>query len=231
MTDLKKLCKILNYEFRNEKLLEEALTHPSLSYKQKQKFNYERLEILGDAVLSLIIVEYLLEQHKSEKEGSIAKRRAALVCTKCLAKIARKLDIGSHISMSHGEEKDGGRENDHNLENAVESLIGALYLDGGIEVAKGFILEHWSSLESSFKEAPKDAKSRLQEWTQKVYKALPRYVVLNKTGMAHNPEFHVQVRIKNTPHLEATGKSKQDAERRVAVKMLKYIRENVDGEI
>ena len=152
----------LNYTFKDKKLLKEALTHPSMSYKGKH-FNYERLEFLGDSILSMVIIEYLFKKHTDETEGELSKRKSFLVSKDVLYKIAKNLEIGKFIIMTAGQENCGGRENVNNLENVVEAIIGAMYLDANIEAVKNFILNTWVKFDEEKTKAPKDPKSELQE--------------------------------------------------------------------
>ena len=131
----------IGYKFRNSLLLAEALTHPSLGHEaQRYHFDYQRLEFLGDAVLQLVITEYLFSNFQGEAEGQLTKLRSRLVSRDALRAHAAALDLGHYILMGRGEEASGGRERTSTLADAFEALIGALYLDGGLDVAKNFIL-------------------------------------------------------------------------------------------
>jgi len=231
MKNYPELYKILDYKFKNEELLEEALTHPSLSYRTDKKFNYERLEFFGDSILSFIIIEFLFKNYPEEKEGGLSKRKAGLVCTSCIAKVAKQINLRRYIYMSAGEEKELGLENEKNLENVMEALIGALYLDAGIDITRNFILKYWKPFAEDFKTPPKDEKTRLQEWTQKTNKGLPQYIFVRKEGSDHKPNFFVRLEIKGLDSIEASGASKKIAEKLLAVKMLEYIEKNVDKEV
>ncbi|MFN7038675.1 MAG: ribonuclease III [Alphaproteobacteria bacterium] len=224
------LIELIEYEFKNKELLEAALTHPSI-FNNKQNtlihnVNYEKLEFLGDAVLGLIMTEFLIKEYVSETEGSLAKRRAALVSGATLAQVANKINLGPNIKMTQGEDLSGGRENQHNLENCLEALIGALYLDGGFEIAKKFIHTNWISFANEMHEPPKDPKTALQEWAQKHSKAIPEYIITKSEGPAHLPKFTVKVIVEDMEEVFAEGKSKKIAERKAAQILLKKIEGN-----
>src|SRR5216117_286647 len=156
----------IGYKFRNSLLLAEALTHPSLGHEaQRHHFDYQRLEFLGDAVLQLVITEYLFRHFRAEAEGQLTKLRSRLVSREALRAHAATLDLGRYILMGRGEESSGGRERTSTLADAFESLIGAIYLDGGLEAAKDFILTQTSADLEELAEKPVDVnpKGDLQE--------------------------------------------------------------------
>lgn len=222
------LEEILGYQFRNPRLLEEALTHPSMSRQHNEGdplFNYERLEFLGDAVLGLVIAELLIRKYPKEKEGALAKRQAGLVRGEAVASVAIKLEIGRFIIMTHGEESTGGRENISNIENALEAIIGAIYRDSSIENAAAFICKHWVSLVENMKEPPKDPKTSLQEWAQAKGLPIPEYTVIRTTGPSHNPRFTVTVAVEGHDAVQAEGASKKKAEKSAARKLLDVVLE------
>ncbi len=220
------LENIINYKFKNKKLLLEALTHPSLSFdKKKKRFNYERLEFLGDSILSFVIIEYLFKKHPDETEGELSKRKAFLVGKNTLYEIAKKLSLGKFMILSFGEENCGGRENINNLENLVESLIGAIYLDSNFENVKNFILNFWTRLDEEKIKPPEDPKTELQNWSQKYFKKLPKYTVVD-IGDSKSPCFLVKLEICNYNPIEDTGHSIKEVEEKLAKKMLKIIKNN-----
>lgn len=214
----------LNYLFKNKKLLEEALTHPSMSYNKKLKhFNYEKLEFLGDSILSMIINEYLFKTHIQETEGELSKRKAFLVSKDTLYKISKDIDIGKFIIMTTGEEQCGGRENINNLENVLEAIIGAMYLDGGFEIVKSFILSNWTKFDKEKIKAPKDPKTELQEIVQKKFKVLPEYRLV-KTEIDKNREtFCVSLIIPKYEPIELSGCNIKQVEKELARLMLEKI--------
>jgi ribonuclease-3 len=219
--------QILQHVFANHDLLKEALTHPSSTKaRNSQKLdspNYERLEFLGDTVLGLVIAELLLELFPAEREGALAKRHAGLVCGETLTKIARTIGLGEYMVLSASEEASGGRENDANLENTLEALLGALYLDGGLPAAKPFILRYWSDLARDMKEPPKDPKTHLQELVQSSGKPIPVYTMIANEGPDHAPVFTMEVQIEGYPPMQGTGTSKRLAEREAAARMLEIV--------
>lgn len=214
----------IDYKFKDEALLEEALTHPSFCANKKSKVNYERLEFLGDAVLELVVSEYLYEQFPDDSEGDLAKRRAALVCGESLTEIARNINLGSMIKLGAGEESTGGRENSANLENVAEAIMGAIYLDGGIEAAREFILKNLGPVSEKMLQPPSDPKTQLQELLQSDGKPVPEYKIIEQEGPAHNPIFTVQVSAEGFKPEKASGSSKRVAEREAARKLLDKIK-------
>lgn len=221
---LSQLSLILEYQFKNQELLIEALTHPSLSRQEiDRKFNYERLEFLGDSVLGLVIAEMLMDKFSEESEGDLAKRQAGLVRGEAVASIAIKLDIGKFIIMTSGEEQTGGRENHNNLENCLEAIIGAIYKDAGYDLARNFIIKHWSYLIIDMLEPPKDYKTLLQEWAQSRKKKLPKYNILEVQGSSHSPQFLVEVVIDGVESVSQWASSKKKAEKLAAEKLFNII--------
>ncbi len=212
--------EIFGYKFNNPALLQEALTHPSLCLKHKTIISYERLEFLGDAVLSLIIIDQLMQQFPTESEGNLAKRKAGLVSGTMLAEIAIILGLGSKINMSASEEKLGGRANPNNLENTLEAIIGAIYLDSDISTTKGIVLKLWQHHMDNMKEIPIDPKSHLQEELQKRGMKLPKYELLSQSGPGHMLTFRVLINIPGFSKAVGEGKSKQQAEKEAAIAML-----------
>ena len=217
--------EIIGYDFQDGMLLDEALTHPSASYKDGNSgilVNYERLEFLGDSVLGLVVAEYLLKKFPNEKEGEISKRHSGIVSGFSLAKIGRKINIGNHLVMAKGEELSGGRENDHNIEDAVEAVMGAIYLDGGYDEVKKFIQDNWADTLQEVKMPPKDPKTFLQERLQSVGKPVPVYQVVGTSGPAHSPIFEVKLTIDDID-VTAEGASKKKAEKQVAEMMIEKL--------
>lgn len=222
---------ILGYEFKNKKLLEEALTHPSISLQRGEKetlFNYERLEFLGDTVLALIIAELLIKKYPTEREGALAKRHSGLVHGEALANIAEKIGISKYIKMTSGEDASGGRKNRSNMENVLEAIIGAIYMDGGLEQANSFINTHWEKSIEEMIVPPRDAKTSLQEWAQSHGFAIPVYEVVSTSGPAHEPNFIVRVIVDTLEPTLAQGGSKKKAEKLAAEILLeKIIKEGI----
>lgn len=224
-----KLEEILEYKFNDLKLLEEALTHPSLTlfnHKNYDKYNFERLEFLGDSVLGLVIAELLMDRYPKEVEGELAKRQAGLVRGDAVTNVAKKLNIGKFIKMTPGEESTGGRENSSNLENCLEAIIGAIYKDSNILEAKKFIKKHWSDLIEKMITPPKDAKTALQEWTQSKNLGIPVYNIISTNGPSHSPEFTIELVIEKHEKIQAKGASRKKAEKQAARKMLEIIKQS-----
>jgi ribonuclease-3 len=219
------LEQISAYKFKDHKLLVQAFTHPSMisEANSPKNPNYERLEFLGDTVLELVITELLIQNYPKEQEGDLAKRRAALVSGEAVAKIALRMNLGSYLIITSGEEMCGGRSNPNNLENALEALIGALYIDGGLKPAQEFVHKYWSELMDNMPVPPIDAKTALQEWAQKQGKAVPEYITIKSEGPSHLPIFTVEVRLGDLAPCTYSAKSKKEAERGCAEEMLQQI--------
>jgi ribonuclease-3 len=221
-----KIEELLGYKFTNNKLLDEALTHPSISIQKSENdviFNYERLEFLGDSVLALIIAELLINKYPLEREGALAKRHSGLVHGEALAVIAENIGISEYIRMTSGEIAGGGRQNRSNMENALEAIIGAIYMDGGLEYVKSFISKHWAKAIEEMVEPPKDAKTSLQEWAQGRGLPIPVYKVISTSGPAHGPNFVVRVKVQGFDPVESKGSSKKKAEKACAEILLEKI--------
>lgn len=213
------LEEILSHEFRNKDLLQMALTHRSLDGVTSN----QRLEFLGDRVIGLVVAHMLFETFPAEQEGELARRHAGLVSKDALAEVARAIGLGEHLRMSESEDIAGGRENISHLEDACEALIGALYLDGGIQAAETFIEKHWKPLLLSVKEPPKDSKTALQEWAQARGMPLPEYIEVRRSGPDHAPEFEIEVRLGEKSATGAAG-AKRAAEQLAAANLLSRLR-------
>jgi ribonuclease-3 len=199
-------------QFTNQSLLLRALTHRS-SVNELPFLNgdNERLEFLGDAVIGLVAAEFLYQRFPEKREGPLTAMRAYLVRKETLARFARELDLGDYLLMGRGEIDSGGRERDSTLSSAFEAVLGALYLDQGMEAAEAFLLPFFrpelERLQSD--QLTKDAKSRLQEWSQAELKTTPSYVTVSTTGPDHDRVFTIEVRIGSKTYGVGTGKSKQ----------------------
>lgn len=215
----------LNYSFKNKNLLLEALTHPSYIVEQKL-LNNERLEFLGDAVLNLIIAETLFHKHKDIREDKLSSIRAKLVSCDALCYVGNKIDLKNKILISLGEERNGGRDNLRNIENAFEAIIAAIFIDGGMESAKKFVSYHWNDLFDNHAILGIDSKSFLQEWAQK-NKKIPVYQVLSSDGPSHAPKFEIMVSVEAVGSEKAFGNNKKDAEKKAAQNFInKFINNN-----
>lgn len=211
----------INYAFKNQNLYTLALTHRSYNSQS----NYERLEFLGDALLSVVISEALYERYPDQKEGKLTRMRATLVRQETLVKLAQRLNIPPHLTLGAGEIKGGGRQRASILADVVESLIGAIYLDSGdIRVVKQCVLSWYGNLLDDVNEQKvlKDPKSRLQEWLQAKQFALPTYQLLDTKGNAPNQTFIVrcQVDVDNVADVVQSGESRRIAEQKTAEIML-----------
>ncbi len=183
--------------------------------------NYERLEFLGDSVIGLVVAEMVYKRFADLPEGKLALIHSTLVRKSTLAQIARELNLGKELIMDYGEAASGGRENPKNLEDALEALIGAIYLDSSFAEVQEFMLPLWSEhLTDNLAFADKDAKSELQEWAQKLGKPIPEYKVLEQTGASHSPTFTIELHVAGLKPLKAKGSSKKEAQLLAAAKML-----------
>ena len=223
MTSFSTFPQKISHHFTNESLLDEALTHPSLSKEMKSKPNYQRLEFLGDKVLSLVIGEFLMQKYPTEMEGALSKRQAALVSGETLAKIALEIGVDEVLQISNGEKKLGGKTNKRNLENSLEALIGAIYLDSDFSAAKNFILKFWREILEQEIAPPKDPVSELQELAQVLSKQLPQYSTTQSGGSDHSPHFVSTVKLAHlNREFSASGKSKKEAQKEAAKVALEF---------
>jgi ribonuclease-3 len=222
------LEKSLNYQFNNKSLLQAALTHPSVHNQPDSDkiIDYERLEFLGDSVLSLVITEILILQFPKADEGELAQKRAYLVKSESLVTIAKQLSISQYIMMSKTEERSGGRSNDNILENVMESIIGAMYLDGGFQVCKIFISNNWAELINAVQETPIEPKTFVQEWAQDKHLPVPEYIITAKTGTDHNPFFTCKIHVNGFPNCTGQGQNKKTAEKAAALNFINNIIKN-----
>jgi ribonuclease III len=206
----------LQYHFKDSELLQLALTHPSVASAKSN----QRLEFLGDAILGAVVAKIVYDLYPDEKEGELARRHAALVCGKTLTQVARDISLGDALHIGTSEIQSQGRENASNLEDALEALIGALYLDGGISAAENFIIPRWRELSKRIEAPPKDSKTALQEWAQARSLPIPVYVTLETSGPAHAPEFTVEVTVRGYEPTYAKAASKRLAEQKAATQLL-----------
>ncbi|MBC8237052.1 MAG: ribonuclease III [Helicobacteraceae bacterium] len=220
--NIKLLEKSLGYEFKDKKLITEALTHKSY----KKPYDNERLEFLGDAVLDLVVGEYLYKKFSKSAEGNLSKIRASLVNETGFDKLARFLDLGKYILLSNAEENNGGREKSSLLSNAFEAIMGAIYLESGLDVVNAIAID---LIEKNHKEISLDSlfsdyKTLLQELTQSLYGITPEYEVIASRGPDHQKEFEIAVSIQGEEYARAIGKSKKIAQQeaaKIAIDILK----------
>ncbi|MCE3255552.1 MAG: rnc [Rickettsiaceae bacterium] len=215
MDKLEKFLQIIGYQFKNSSLLEEALTHPSLS-KTSHTANYQRLEFLGDAVLGMVIAEILIKKYPAENEGALSRRQAHLVSGDVLSQVAQNIGISEVLKLSEGENIIGGKTNKKNLENACEALIGAIYLDSGLESCQEFILKNWQKIIDENQTPPQDPVSLLQEIVQSKSKKSPIYDIKQTGGNSHQPVFTATLEIDQKQY-SALGSSKKEAQKNAAI--------------
>lgn len=225
---LTKLQQRLDCQFRDENLLRLALTHPSVAHENGKEIQHnQRLEFLGDAVLGLILSRALYEKFPDAEEGPLTKSRAKLVNRKTLAEHARSLSLGAHLILSHGEENSGGRDRDSALADAFEALLGAIFLDGGFDVAREFILREFQNDFAALAEISgiDNPKGELQELLQAKSPNAPEYQILSATGPDHDRNFECAVFHDDIELARGSGKSKKAAESDAALAALKKLRE------
>ena len=213
----------LGYHFHNPTLLTEALRHPSIKQQDRIPSDYERLEFLGDAVLGFVITQHIFTRFQNYDEGQLAKMRAFLVCKDTICDVAESLNLEEYILMGSGEERCGGRTNPNNIENSMEALIAAIYLDGGFEVVESLILRLWDNFIAEDHYIIADPKSSLQEWSQSQSYKLPHYDVIAKTGQDHSPIFEVTVLIEGFDPEYGRGKTIKTAEKMAARSFLRKV--------
>jgi ribonuclease-3 len=218
------LEKRLGYSFENKQLIIEALTHKS----HKKPYNNERLEFLGDAVLDLIVGEFLFTEFPEEAEGVLSKIRASLVNESGFTKLAKKLDLGEHIYLSPAEESNEGRNKPSLLSNAFEAVIGAIYLEAGLgecqKITIALLKETYPKIDLNT--LSKDYKTALQELTQATHGVTPLYTMLGSSGPDHKKEFEIEVSLNDNPIAKAKGKSKKEAQQKAAKIALKKLKES-----
>ena len=217
---LEKLEEKISYHFKNKNLLRQAVSHSSYSNEKRMSklANNERLEFLGDAVLEVISSEFIFLNYKQMDEGEMTKLRASLVCEQSLAYCAREIELGKFLLLGKGEMNTGGRERDSILSDALESVIGAIYLDGGFTNAKEFV-ERLVLSDIESKQLFYDSKTILQEKVQKNGQTL-RYELLEETGPDHDKQFTVEAYIDDKPVSRGSGRTKKAAEQQAAYAVL-----------
>lgn len=218
---LDELQSKIGYSFNNRDLLKQALTHSSFANEQKinKLKNYERLEFLGDAVLELVSSEFLFKENPQMPEGQLTKLRASMVCEPALAYCAKDIDLGSYMLLGKGEETTGGRYRSSITSDVMEAIIGAIFLDGGIEEAKKYIYRFiLSDLENKILFL--DSKTILQEEIQKKKDAQLRYELVSENGPDHNKEFAVEAYLNDVLIGSGSGRTKKAAEQQAAYEAL-----------
>lgn len=225
LDNIDKFETIINYKFGNKEYILEALTHSSYSNENKNYDFNERLEFLGDSVLSIVVSEYLFKHEKDLPEGELTKLRANIVCEESLSEAAYEINLGEHMMLGKGEEATGGRQRISILADAFEAVIAAIYLDGGLESAKKFILNHMENIiiDSRKGKIFRDYKTHLQEVLQGKGESNIWYKLIDEKGPDHNKRFVMQVGINEEVLGTGEGKSKKEAEQLAARVALKAI--------
>ena len=214
----------IGYKFKNPELLEKALTHSSYANERKCESN-ERLEFLGDSVLSVIISDYIYKHLPGVNEGILSKYRASIVCEQSLFDISKKISLNTFVHLGKGEEMTGGRDRASVISDAFEAVLAAIYLDGGMEIAREWTI---NLMQDAIDDAIsghryKDYKTMLQEAYQKGNAGKVTYRTISETGQDHNKVFEVEVLIDNVPQNKGQGKSKKEAEQNAAYIALKNV--------
>ena len=219
---LEKLQQKIGYKFKNEKLLYEALSHSSFANENKKSRNSnERLEFLGDSVLSIVVSDYIFKHFTHIPEGELTKLRASLVCESSLFEFAKKIDLGNHIFLGKGEEMTGGRERPSIISDAFVAVIAAIYLDGGMPAVTPYILSFIpEDITPKGSAAFHDYKTSLQEIIQKNPEEKIEYYLKSESGPDHDKKFTVQVLLNHNVIGEGTGRSKKNAEQAAAKEAL-----------
>ena len=215
---IKDLEKIINYSFKKTSLLEKALTHKSYD----NNINNEKLEFLGDRVLGLVISEKLIEKYPDEKEGIIDKKYANLVNKKTCLLIAKKINLKKFILLGSSHKR-LERSADKISSDCLEAIVGAIYLDGGFKSVEKFILTFWEEYLLKSTITMIDSKTKLQEFSLKKFKELPKYIFFKKSGPQHRPLFKTEVQIPNSKKIVGIGSSKKNAQQNAAAKLLKIL--------
>lgn len=215
----------IGYSFKNKELLREALSHSSYANELKNgRHSNERLEFLGDSVLSIVVSRHLFTHFKHLPEGELTKIRASLVCEKALFEFAKKIDLGRHILLGKGEENSGGRERPSIVSDAFEAVIAAVYLDGGMKAAEKYVLSFIpKNLSANGSKALQDYKTTLQEIIQRNPEERVEYVLADQTGPDHDRVFAVQVMLNSNVIGTGEGRSKKQAEQAAAKEALRLM--------
>ena len=218
----KEISKLLDYQFRNNRLLEEALTHSSA--RKSSKLNNERLEFLGDRVLGLVIAEELLRKNPNSTEGEIATYYNSLVKKETCAFIAKEIGLENLLTLGKSVKRTNDRQKDKILGNAIEALIGAIFLDAGFEISKQLVLKVWRKQIDIVRDIEAHAKTALQEFLQSKGQEPPTYKQISRTGPDHDPDFCVEVVLGSGLNAIGNGSTKRMAETKAAEQILEKIK-------
>jgi len=217
------LEKRIGYRFKNKQRLKAALTHPSFRYENPDVLSdNQRLEFLGDSVLGLMAADALMKNHPDAAEGELTQMKSALASGVALAKAAVEIDLGNYLLMGRGEEAGGGAERESNLEDALEALIGAIWLDGGLKASRKFFDRHIFQPLEDAEPALLNPKGTLQEYAQKKGFGIPEYKVVEQSGPAHDSLFTVEVTV-STFGFRGEGRSRREGEKNAAAKAVQSL--------
>lgn len=218
MIDVDSLADRIGYAFRNPELLGQALTHSSRTHENPDLGDNQRMEFLGDAVLGLVLAEALYSEYPDEREGHLAQARSVLAKGAFLAKLARKIGLPEQLRMSEAEHSQDGHQRDAALEDALEALIGAIYLDSDYPTTRACVLDWYGDLRSGLIQRLQhdNPKGRLQEWTQANAIAPSQYTIVRESGPGHAREFEAEVRVPDRVDGFGVGSSKKEAEEEAA---------------
>ena len=221
---MKTLEEKLGYTFRDSSLLENALTHSSCANESRGKLHSnERLEFLGDSILGMVVAEHLYRNHPDLPEGELTRTRAALVCEESLVEVAKELGLGDYLKLGKGEEAGGGRNRPSIRADAVEAVLAAVYLDGGIGSARKIIQKYILTREVSSLSGIRDYKTALQELVQRESGQVLKYRLTGESGPDHDKRFFVEVDLNGTPVGNGEGHSKKEAEQMAAKEALELM--------
>lgn len=222
-TALAPLEEVLGHRFRDPSLLIQATTHSGADHGRGDLADNERLEFLGDRVLGLLIAELLVERFPKASEGELGPRLTALVRREALAQVAQDIGLGAYLALSSADVLGGARTHPKLLADACEAVIAALYLDGGLDAARAFIVTRWAKQIGAVATMPLEPKTALQEWAQGRGLPLPSYNVTHSGGPPHDPVFEIEVEVKGQKPVRATGSSKRGAEKAAALALLQRL--------
>ena len=220
----------LGYHFQNRELLENALTHSSFANESRGKFpSNERLEFLGDSILGMVVADHLYRNHPTLPEGELTRTRATLVCEESLVQVAEELALGDHLRLGKGEDGGGGRQRPSIRADAVEAILAAIYLDGGIGSVRKVIQKHILNREVFSQSNPRDYKTVLQELVQRESGQILSYRLTREEGPDHDKRFFVEVDRNDTPLGTGNGRSKKEAEQMAAKAAIEALEQSAAG--